>query len=246
MTKRSHGLLRRTIDRFKEISRKRRLINRYHVINYFARRRNSQKYLEIGVYRGECFERVICPQKIGVDPNPMIVKSDWDIRQMRSDDFFAENRERFDLVFIDGLHHSEQVFRDVLHSLAVLNPGGVVLLHDCSPPEEVSQVREMDLLVEFKRWNGDVWKVIPFIRKSIPQVFCRVLDHDEGIGIIIPNSHCQLPELTPQLEAQAFEFFRNLSWSDLDQNRAECLGLLSNRLELERALMRLADVKDAA
>ena len=52
---------------------------------------------------------------------------------MTSDEFFSQNKETFDLIFIDGLHIHEQVLKDIDNSLNVLNENGVILLHDCLP-----------------------------------------------------------------------------------------------------------------
>ena len=52
---------------------------------------------------------------------------------MTSDDFFRDNKEKFDLIFIDGLHETNQVDRDIENSLKFINKGGTILLHDCLP-----------------------------------------------------------------------------------------------------------------
>lgn len=103
----------------------------------------------------------------------------------KSDDFFASNRETFDLVFIDGLHLAEQVLKDVEHSLAVLRPGGVVVLHDCLPLNSVAQYRRRASWF----WNGDVWKAFVEIRRW-PHVDAATCLIDHGLGVVVgrPNT----------------------------------------------------------
>jgi len=49
---------------------------------------------------------------------------------MTSDTFFLKNKRTFDIIFIDGLHIYDQVKRDVLNSIKVLNKDGFILLYD--------------------------------------------------------------------------------------------------------------------
>lgn len=57
---------------------------------------------------------------------------DWVIA--KSKDFFAGVTEfdRFDLVFVDGLHEYEVVKHDIMQSWRCLRPGGILVVHDYS------------------------------------------------------------------------------------------------------------------
>lgn len=48
-------------------------------------------------------------------------------------DYLAAAEERFDLIFLDGNHSARTVYREVPTALRLLNPGGVLLLHDYYP-----------------------------------------------------------------------------------------------------------------
>ncbi len=61
--------------------------------------------------------------------------------RMTSDEFFATNDRHFDVIFVDGLHESEQVLKDVSAALDILNPNGFVFMHDCNPRFQEIQVR---------------------------------------------------------------------------------------------------------
>ena len=109
-------------------------MSKVYVINYLAKKINAKKYLEIGIDQRATFDNVDIPFKVGVDP---YVESPGIIQQT-SDDFFMSNNEKFDLIFIDGLHHVDQVYRDIINSLACLNPDGIIICHDMLPTSELS------------------------------------------------------------------------------------------------------------
>jgi hypothetical protein len=210
---------------------------RYEIINYVAETRGFQRYLEIGTSNGRCLEKVRCAYKVGVDPNPRCTPTDWTLHAKPSDEFFAGNSETFDLVFIDGLHLAEQVVRDIFHSLEVLEPGGVVLLHDCDPQTEDAASREPVELGGDASWNGDVWKAIAYVRAHHPELYCQVIRRDQGIGVLFPKEDRAI-RLTPEIESQAGAFIAPLGWSDLERDRAALLGSIRTARELEAQLRR--------
>jgi len=152
--------------------------NRIDFLNSLLARFENGSYLEIGCEYDACFSRIVSPRKVGVDP-----RSGGTVRA-RSDEFFARNDERFDVVFIDGLHRYHQVVRDVRNSLDVLNPSGVIVLHDCLPltwsahcPYRFQNV-----------WNGDVWRALVEIR-TWPDVDSATCLIDHGLGIVVPRAN---------------------------------------------------------
>jgi hypothetical protein len=223
-------------DWLRSLKRRLRFKKRYDVINYFIHARRTHSYLEIGVRTGTCFRRVRCSDKVGVDPKPGAVDPGWQIHKTTSDDFFAANQRTFDVVFIDGLHLAEQALRDIFNALACVAPQGVVVLHDCNPATKRAQTRDLELARAGEQWNGDVWKAVAYVREHCDDVFCRVLDIDQGVGVIIPTDSFKPRALTDEDERRAQEFFETLSWKDLVANRTERLGLIAGRRELERQL----------
>jgi hypothetical protein len=124
-----------------------------------------------------------------------------------SDEFFRGNRRRFDLIFVDGLHEADQVYRDIVNALGSLNPGGTVVCHDMNPQTELEQrvPRAAD------RWTGDGWKAWVRVRAEWDPLHMFVVDTDHGCGIIRPG----LPP-TPLL-----------TWELFQLNRAVWLNLVS-------------------
>jgi hypothetical protein len=210
---------------------------RYEIINYVAETRGYERYLEIGTSNGRCLEKIRCASKVGVDPNPRCEPTDWTLHAKPSDEFFAANRDRFDLVFIDGLHLAEQVVRDIFHSLAVLEPGGIILLHDCNPQTAEAASREPVELGGDASWNGDVWKAIAYVRAHHPELYCQVIRRDQGIGVLFPTEPRTFA-LTPEIEARAQAFMAPLSFQDLARDRDTLLGAIRDGRELEAELTR--------
>jgi SAM-dependent methyltransferase len=143
------------------------------LLNLLVETNSYKSYLEIGCAYDECFNRIVAPNKTGVDP----VRGGT-IRAT-SDDFFSTNTSTFDLIFIDGLHHYEQVIKDFENARKCLNPGGTIVLHDCNPSCKEEQEREKVV----SAWTGDVWIAVLYIR-GIEDVDIAVGDFDHGCGIV--------------------------------------------------------------
>lgn len=136
---------------------------------------------------------------------------------MTSDNFFniIDISQKYDIIFIDGLHHAEQVDKDIENSLQHLNDNGIIVVHDCNPPEyEIQTVPRKTGI-----WNGDVWKSIVKLRCTRPDLAVRVVDTDWGIGIIHPGSQ-QLYNI------QSYDQIVN-NWDYFDANREEILNIIS-------------------
>ena len=132
------------------------ITNHTELLNALAEKYSLNNYLEIGVNNPHNnFYKIKCSNKTGVDPQ----SSGNGVRSMTSDDYFAaiENNDPkpiFDLIFIDGLHHADQVKRDFENSLRYLSDTGYIVIHDVLPEnEEGTRVPR-----ETKQWWGDVYK----------------------------------------------------------------------------------------
>lgn len=129
------------------------------------KKKGFKSYLEIGVHVPEHNHYLIpCQFKVGVDPNPnsratFTGTSDEFFKEIIEDYYDGEPDSNiwFDAIFIDGLHWSEQVKKDFDNSLACLNEGGIIFIHDTDPKEERFSVYPRK---EPRRWNGDVMKFI--------------------------------------------------------------------------------------
>lgn len=171
-------------------------MNRTEIINLYAKKISAQSYLEIGVRSAnDNFNHIKIPKKIGVDPGLEGVFEGTHC--MTSDEYFLQNTETFDIVFIDGLHEQKQVSKDIENSLLVLNERGVIICHDMNPRIKEHQLSNKDpyrhkYVEEQKRlgnneyglWTGDCWKSFVFLRSTRRDLEMFVVDTDFGVGII--------------------------------------------------------------
>jgi SAM-dependent methyltransferase len=215
------------------VSRLRQAIGRGHpprvaIVAAELRARRRPRYLEIGVHTGVLFLHVRAAAKVAVDPNPQIPPLKWALHpnsvtrgriiRATSDVFFAALTPggHFDVVFIDGDHRFEQSLRDVENALGVLTGGGVILVHDCSPPTEAA-ASPNPLDAGDGPWCGDVWKTIAHLRATRSDLKVRVLDTDCGIGVIERGEAETIDLDRAELDAMTYE--------DLRADRTHLLGL---------------------
>jgi len=174
-------------------------MKRYNIINYLIKKFNYKSYLEIGVARGNNFNKIKCNHKDGVDP-----KGRGANYKITSDKFFSKNRKKYDLIFIDGLHVEEQVNRDIKNSLKHLSKNGIIVIHDCNPPTWKHQAVPRQQLM----WNGTVWKSFVKLRCTNPNLFMFVIDTDWGCGIIKRGKQ-ELYNKKSLKECLEWEYFKN-------------------------------------
>lgn len=181
---------------------------RQEIVQELIELKKFKKYLEIGTFKNELFNYVKCEKKVGVDPI-----SGGNIRKT-SDDFFSKNIEKFDLIFIDGLHTYKQVKKDIHNSLNAINDNGIILLHDCFPRNYYYQAVPRCQI----NWNGDTWKALVESRTDEKlDTYC--LNADEGIGIIFKRKNKNLLNL----KAKNFE---KLKYDDFIKNYKNYLNLI--------------------
>ena len=143
----------------------------------FSIKSANPKYLEIGCFKNEVFNSIplLSNQKIGVDPI-----EGGNIRKT-SDDFFEVNEDFFDIVFIDGLHTYDQIKKDILNSLKILNKKGIIFIHDMIPDSKISSLVQRQKYTS--NWNGDVFRVI-FDLLDNDNLSFKIANIDFGVGIL--------------------------------------------------------------
>lgn len=195
---------------------------RFDIINLLIEKHGYRRYLEIGVEGGDAVRAVRCALKHGVDPasrNATFL--------LPSDEFFDLLRAdyRYDCIFVDGLHEEEHVLRDVEHSLAHLNEGGTIVVHDVNPPTAWHQRDyEEAKLNGCRQWNGTVWRAWVRLRATRPDLTMAVVDTDWGCGLIQRGSQERLELPSP------------FTYAQFEQNRAEWLNSISPDQFRERYL----------
>lgn len=183
-------------------------MNRTTIINSLIKKIQGKKYLEIGISNGDNFGKIKCDYKIGVDPE---ITSPATLH-LTSDQFFEINQETFDVIFIDGLHHADQVEKDIINALACLSPEGYIVCHDMNPLEKSHQIIPFTGGI----WNGNCWEALVKLRSTRTDLDIKVVDVDHGCGIIQKASQQKL-------------LVNNMliTYENFDKNRKEWLNLIS-------------------
>ena len=172
------------------------MFDRVSLIQMSIKKMGAKVYLEIGVFNGYSFLKTICKNKIGIDPCfkiklklklysyfTNITNINNKYFSMTSDEFFKNYKNILisyppEVIFIDGLHTFEQTLQDCYNSLNYLAAGGIIILHDCSPPSEASATPALSIYEAEQKWKskhktgwadewcGDTWKTIPFLLQN--------------------------------------------------------------------------------
>lgn len=202
------------------------MASRYDVINFLSKQYydNDCSYLEVGVANPKyCFDLIQCNKKTSVDPNQESPFSKIDYL-MTSDSFFNNlengNTEfvpdfKWDIIFIDGLHLAEQVYKDIQN--AVKHCRGFVILHDCAPTNFYNAHSDYEYFQNnMHEWNGTTWKAF-YKYRTETNLKTYTIYTDYGLGVIEINQTG-----TPiELENTWFEFGK------LKQNMKHDLNLVS-------------------
>lgn len=182
------------------------MVSRLDIIQRIIDLNKFKYYLEIGVRDPrDCFNQIKVETKHSVDPafelGSGVYKYDF---EMTSAEFFwnLENGDavykggksklakdyKWDVIFIDGSHMADDVYKDVKNALRHLSKDGFIVLHDCNPPT-IFHAREIysdHSTIAGGAWNGTVWKAVQRIRQNCKDLGINLVtvDSDWGVGII--------------------------------------------------------------
>jgi hypothetical protein len=191
-------------------------IKRYDIINYLIKKYKLINYLEIGVFKGENIREIKALHKDGIDPGTEGYTPPEVNYPMTSDNFFelvkGHNDIKYDIIFIDGLHHADQVEKDIQNSLNHLVHDGFIVMHDCNPTSYETQLIPRETIA----WTGDTWKAFVDFKYNHPTYKCCVVDTDFGVGVIQNNS-----------KERNQSSLKIWNWDHFNNNRKELLNLIT-------------------
>jgi len=190
-------------------------VTRTDIINHLITRYQYVNYLEIGVHDGTNIRKIMCDHKDGVDPGVETINPPEVNYPVSSNDFFKlidGHDIKYDLIFIDGLHHDDQVYLDIKNALNHITDDGTIICHDMNPRWEITQRKLKPK--EIGSWNGDCWKAWVRLRNELADYTMEVVDTDHGVGIIRRGQQTLIPSVTDDY------------W-EFDRNRVELLNLIS-------------------
>lgn len=191
---------------------------RTEIINNLFEKYGFDSYLEIGVqYPSNNFDQIKSKIKESVDPHP---KGDCTYITT-SDDFFENHskNKKYDVIFIDGMHTAEQVYKDVHNALNHLNKNGFIVIHDCNPETSFIARTYEEFLQTGGDWCGTVFKGFIKLKNELKDYSCFVVNEDYGCGIITKRKI--LRNYQKQCDVN------NIGWYFFNENRKGLLQLIS-------------------
>lgn len=220
-------------------------INYLQFMSFINNQMLPRNYLEIGTHRGASVSTMTC-DAICIDPNLKVEGNATGSRkrtmffQMPSDEFFRAHDPRallgpIDLAFLDGLHLSEALLRDLINAERHSHSGTLTLLHDCLPinnrmtsrTQNTGNEQEPAEIRSF--WTGDVWRVLPILQETRPDLSIFLIDCPPTGLVLITD----LNRRSSDLAFRHAEMTRKYWSIDLDQYGLENLWstfpLLSSR-----------------
>lgn len=186
------------------------------IINYLLTLVQGDNYLEIGVRDPKKnFTEILCKNKYSVDPgiefenNPVDFKMDSDtfFKHLSQGDLSISSDIKFDIIFIDGLHRSFQVEKDILNSLDYISNDGFIIVHDCNPASEFHQRENYNYRNSPAGtfWNGTTWKAFYKFRHQ-HGLYSICFDTDWGVGVFSKKKHLQFNNIKTSLANPYFEY----------------------------------------
>jgi hypothetical protein len=178
----------------------------FDLIQYLIDKFKYTSYLEIGVRQNEnklSIDHINCSEKTGVD-----IENRGQKYVMSSDQFFntISLTQKYDIIFVDGDHEKNQVYKDILNSLNHLNENGFIVCHDINPLEEF-------LLAP--RYCNNAWEAFAKLRseRTDLEMYSLTLEAP-GVGIIRRGSQ------------KIYDKKIIPNWEFLNSNRQELLNLI--------------------
>ena len=209
--------------------------NYYEVLRWLHEHLKPATYLEIGVFRGNSLKLAVPPTiALGIDPSP-VVDDLWPAQThvlgITSNQFFVRHTLQeffgvnyFSLAFVDGLHQFEQAIDDIFHLELYAQPESIIVIHDTIPLDEKTSSRQRNTMFH----TGDIWKVIPFLKHYRPDLeLVTIRTGPSGLTLIRQLNPAW--KRSRDVEAEAIDQFRNLSWEYFKQHRDEFLETIPNQ-----------------
>jgi hypothetical protein len=194
----------------------------------------ARRYLEIGVSRGGTFLPFEIAHKDAVDPRFRFdtaphAKEGVRFFPITSDSFFARwqrqpEAERYDIIFLDGLHTYEQTLRDLCSALSLVRERFLIIIDDTVPSDIFSAERDPVVSRTLRdaagatgnQWHGDVFKVVFFLHDFFPLLsYATIEDRGNPQTLIWPGAR---PDFAPMFNST--EAISRLTYADLLQKRS--------------------------
>lgn len=200
-------------------------ISKSDIINRLIEQFGFASFLEYNKFEGESyFQEVVCeskelayiPEQSYLDATNikrlLNIISDTnlnkilDLEQLQI--HYAERK--FDIIFFDPVHVRPEVDRALQILPTLLNPGGILVVHDCNP-------ENFSLTTVDRRpgeWMGETYKAFAIFR-YFNRAQTQTISEDFGVGLIW-NTNLNL----------SYSYEYDINYQDFEKNRTEYVGLL--------------------
>jgi hypothetical protein len=108
---------------------------------------------------------------------------DFSVESENGEELFEKlirSGERFDVVFVDPYHTYSASLRDLVYGLQLVKPNGIVLVHDCFPPNEFAASPTFIS----GEWCGLTFAAYLDVILFKPEIQYFTIDSDYGCGVI--------------------------------------------------------------
>jgi len=187
-------------------------------INHVINKMDYKTYLQIGIEKGQVFNNIKV-EKTGVDLHCEM----QDVLNISPDEFFENNSNLYDTIFIDGDHRYEEVKKDVINALESITEKGMVLIHDTCPTKSSHVAANK---VEGREWCGQAYKVATeYNNKEGYEVLTWAKDF--GVTIIFHSSN-----------STSYDYgyeFEDLISSKYESVNAQNIGIINELLSLYKS-----------
>ena len=156
---------------------------------------NYKSYLELGVSVGESWKLISCENKIGVDNNINVANEFDGVVHSTTDDYFLNNQNKFDLIYIDALHENNQVYKDFKNSFNALNDSGIIIFHDINP---------LDISQTHFNSSGDIFELWIELSNTY-KVYTIKGTAGDSIGVFIKSENSKFIDI--EVKDYTYQFF---------------------------------------
>jgi hypothetical protein len=175
---------------------------RSEAVNLLTNLFDDSSYLEVGVNQGETFFMVNAAKKVAVDPKFLFnvgeaqsLYSNSQFFEISSDEYFQKleiGNDKFDVIYLDGLHTFEQTLRDFTNAITFLSTGGVILIDDVKPNSYDASLASQKDAFALKQylgttdgsWMGDTFKLAYFIDAFFPSWRFATIAENHGQAVV--------------------------------------------------------------
>jgi hypothetical protein len=222
----------------------------FDILRAINERLQPRSFFEIGTNIGEsalCFtcNIVMVDPEFQITRNVMKGRKTAFLFQMTSDDFFRDYHltdflpHGPDVAFLDGMHRFEFLLRDFINTERSCHDKSIIIMHDCLPTNE-RMAERVPRIVEDEdpstrgSWAGDVWRIIPALKKHRPDLRIHLLDCPPT-GLVVCTKVDPKSDL---LSNNYYKIIDEFSVSDLGSYGISALRneypMVSSRVLLER------------